>query len=234
MPLQVAPGGVQPPPAPVPPPAAAVPPPPASVAPPPGVSPSNNDLCPNCHARMAPDQRYCLTCGNRRGEPRLPFMDAVKFMESMHQPPAAAAAAAAPQPPRQRFAAGTTLIAGVATLVLAIGVGVLIGQSGENGSQQAAQPQEVVINAGGGGGTTPGEENGASNKNKAKGEGKQKNKQSSIETGSSGTSEGAEEVLKPSGDVKLAPPDTKVGGDCEKGTAGCSDGGKFDGSFFGE
>ena len=44
----------------------------------------------------------------------------------------------------------------------------------------------------------------------------------------------AEEVLKPAGDVKLPPPTTQVGAECEKGTAGCSESGEFDGSFFGE
>jgi hypothetical protein len=43
---------------------------------------------------------------------------------------------------------------------------------------------------------------------------------------------GAEEVLKPSGDVKLPPPTTGIGDKCEKGTAGCSDSGEFNGNFF--
>jgi hypothetical protein len=32
---------------------------------------------------MLPDQRYCLACGARRGDPRLPFMDAVVLMDAM-------------------------------------------------------------------------------------------------------------------------------------------------------
>ncbi len=68
---------------------------------------------------------------------------------------------------------------------------------------------------------------GKSKKQNAKAEAK-------AETGSSGTSKAAEEVLKPSGDVKLPPPTTGVGDKCEKGTAGCSEGGEFNGSFFGE
>ncbi len=31
------------------------------------------EACPNCAAPMAADQRYCLNCGARRGEPRVPF-----------------------------------------------------------------------------------------------------------------------------------------------------------------
>ena len=44
---------------------------------------AGGDQCPNCGASMAPDQRYCLECGHRRGDPRLPFMDAVVFMDAV-------------------------------------------------------------------------------------------------------------------------------------------------------
>ena len=86
------------------------------------------------------DQRYCLDCGNRRGEPRLPFMDAVVFMDSVKHP--GEPRPPPPPPPRRAPAAddhaNAALIAGVATLVLAIGVGVLIGRSGDDGSGNAA------------------------------------------------------------------------------------------------
>lgn len=187
---------------------------------------------------MAPDQRYCLSCGNRRGEPRLPFMDAVTFMDSMHAPPASATAAPPPSPPRQRFFAsssGTTLVAGVATLVLAIGVGVLIGQSGDGGSQPVASQAPIVVKTEGGGGGSGEAEGGEAATSKDKnGGGKSKDKKGEIDTGSSGTSEGAEEFIKPKSGVKLAAPETKVGEKCDKDVAGCSDSGEFDGSFFGE
>ena len=54
------------------------------------------------------------------------------------------------------------------------------------------------------------------------------------EIGSHGASKATEEVLHTEGDVKLAEPEQKVGGSCEKGAAGCSDGGEFTGNFFGE
>jgi hypothetical protein len=41
-------------------------------------------------------------------------------------------------------------------------------------------------------------------------------------------------VLHTEGDVQLAEPEVSVGGECEKGTAGCGDTGKFEGNFFGE
>jgi hypothetical protein len=195
---------------------------------------AGGEHCPTCGAHMAADQRYCLECGHRRGDPRLPFMDAVVFMDAVKRPQGAAP----PPPPRERqpkMSANASLIAGVATLVLAIGVGVLIGRSGDSGSSNTANaPQQVIKVEGGGGGETA-EANtskGSSIGGSDSGKGSKKAAKSKSETGASGTSKAAEEVLKPAGDVKLPPPKTQVGGDCEKGTAGCSDSGEFNGSFF--
>ena len=200
------------------------------------VAAGGGDGCPSCGAQMAADQRYCLECGHRRGDPRLPFMDAVVFMDAMRQPAVAASAPAPPRERRPRMSPNATLVAGVATLVLAIGVGVLIGRSGDNGSAPVANTTPQVIKVEGGGGTAS--TGTAATKNKAAkgnaGSGGGKAKAAKVETGSSGTSKAAEEVLKPAGDVKLPPPTTKVGEKCEKGTAGCSKGGEFNGSFFGE
>jgi hypothetical protein len=215
-----------------------------------------NDSCPNCGARMAVDQRYCLNCGHRRGEPRLPFMDAVVFMESMSAPGAGATPPPPPSEPRSsnRMNANAALIAGVATLVLAIGVGFLIGRAGhDNGSNAAAEAPIKVIEVGGGGGggneaetASTGEEStettastSKSKGGKESGGGKKKSKASpeteeNAEVGSHGASKATEEVLHTEGDVKLAEPEQKVGGSCEKGAAGCSESGEFTGNFFGE
>jgi hypothetical protein len=214
-----------------------------------------SDSCPNCGARMAADQRYCLNCGHRRGEPRLPFMDAVVFMESMSAP--GGAAGTPPPPPSEpkpsnRMNANAALIAGVATLVLAIGVGFLIGRSGNDSSGNAAAEAPIkVIEVGGGGGgeatetasteTSSGSTADAGKKKSGKesGGGKKSAKatpkaEKNSEIGSHGASKATEEVLHTEGDVKLAEPEQKVGGSCEKGAAGCSAGGEFTGNFFGE
>jgi hypothetical protein len=216
-----------------------------------------NDSCPNCGARMAADQRYCLNCGHRRGEPRLPFMDAVVFMESMSAP--GGTGGTPPPPPSEpkssnRMNANAALIAGVATLVLAIGVGFLIGRSGhDNGTNAAAEAPIKVIEVGGGGGgggestetaSTGGESTETTvstdkSKGGKKSGGKEKSKGSpetkeNAEVGSHGASKATEEVLHTEGDVKLAEPEQKVGGSCEKGAAGCSESGEFTGNFFGE
>jgi hypothetical protein len=96
--------------------------------------------CPSCGADMTPDQRYCVECGNRRGKPRF----------STERPKAAPVAVAARKAPR-RFSASSTLLTGLAVLLLAVGVGVMIGNSGD--STASPKPNyKVVINNGGGGG----------------------------------------------------------------------------------
>jgi hypothetical protein len=101
------------------------------------------DRCANCQTPLAPDQRYCVNCGERRGGAR--------FSKEMLAAPAAPVAAEAAVPPRRqhpRVSSATTLVAGVATLLVAMGVGVLIGHySNNNTPQRAAQ----VITVGGGG-----------------------------------------------------------------------------------
>ncbi|MBS1880809.1 MAG: zinc ribbon domain-containing protein [Actinobacteria bacterium] len=209
------------------------------------------DACPSCGAQMALDQRYCLNCGSRRGDPRLPFMDAVVFMESSKQPPGEAAAAAPeppPQPAKSGMSPSTTLIAGIATLVLAVGVGVLIGRSGNDNSAPVANQAPQIIKVGGGGGEgeepeakTGTEASGGKEAKKAKSGGKSAQKSSGkkaaapkLEEGSNGGSKAAQEVLHTAPGVKEAKPEAQVGEKCEKGTAGCSASGEFNGSFFGE
>jgi len=180
---------------------------------------------------MAADQRYCLECGQRRGDPRLPFMDAVVFMDAVKRPQQAAPPPPPPREQRSRMTANASLIAGVATLVLAIGVGVMIGQSDE-GASTAAAPAPQIIKVGGGGGEETATPSTASSGGGKSGKAK-KAKAPEKAVDSSGTSEAAAEILKPAGDVKLPPPTVQPGGKCESGASGCK-GGEFTGEFFGE
>jgi hypothetical protein len=105
--------------------------------------------CASCGAPLAADQRYCLECGERR----VP-MSSVLLGDS---PPRAHAdsspPAAPPSPPATPGAPvsdaggfqrnGTlTVIAGVGVLLLAMGVGVLIGRAGA--AKQSAAPAQVI------------------------------------------------------------------------------------------
>jgi hypothetical protein len=106
------------------------------------------DRCATCGAPMASDQHYCINCGERRGKPRFGLGGGV----------APAAMAAPPSPPRRRkpkISSASALVAGVGTLLLAMGVGVLIGRTDSNNNQKAASapPVQVVTVAGQGGGS---------------------------------------------------------------------------------
>ena len=194
------------------------------------------EQCPSCGAQLAPDQRYCLECGHRRGDPRLPFMDAVVFMDAVNRPAEATAQAPAPKAPDKRplMSANASLVAGIGTLVLAIGVGVLIGRGGDSGSTPvAATPQIIKV---GGGSETAGAEPEAEATSAKKGKGGKgatKKAAKKTETGSSGTTKATEEVFKPNPNVTLPDPEVKPGEKCASGTAGC-EGGEFTGNFFGE
>jgi len=179
---------------------------------------------------IAADQRYCLHCGQRCGEPRLPFMNAVTFMDAMRTPPEAVAGPAPSPQPRRRLSPNAALIAGVGTLLLAMGVGVLIGRSGTQPvATNAAAPAPVItVHGGGEAETTNATKQASAGSNASKGAKKASASAKRAETG-----QGAEEVLKPSAGVKLPPPTAKVGSKCENSAAGCK-GGEFTGEFFGE
>jgi hypothetical protein len=173
---------------------------------------ASSERCPNCGAGMAPDQRYCIQCGERRSGGGL--RDALPRTQTT---PVAAA------PPRRlRMSANSNLIAGIATLLIAMGVGVLIGRTGDHSSKSAGTtPYQVVIpaNAAGGTaaattGTTSASTKSASTKSKSA-----KKKASST---TSGTTK-----------AKLPPPVVKVGSKCTAGAKGCQKG-KFTGNFFGQ
>ncbi|MGX6448844.1 hypothetical protein ACVU7I_12370 [Patulibacter sp. S7RM1-6] len=82
--------------------------------------------CAACGAPMAADQRYCLSCGARRDHARLPFQDALV------PAPAAAVPPALWYPPQGAGTSTTTILAALACVLLAFGVGVLVGGDGDD------------------------------------------------------------------------------------------------------
>lgn len=102
------------------------------------------DRCANCQTPLAADQRYCVNCGERRGRARF----SNETLAAQATPPPADA----PVPPRRhhpRLSSAATLIAGVATLLVAMGVGVLIGHYSNNSTPQRAAAQVITVNGGG-------------------------------------------------------------------------------------
>jgi len=193
---------------------------------------ASGEQCPSCGNPVAAGQRYCLNCGQRRGEPRLPFMNAVTFMEAMKRP--AASAGAPPRKPKRRLSPNAALIAGVGTLLLAMGVGVLIGRSGHDSGATGAAPAQQVIKVEGGGATeTASAATGATGKSSGSKSSKPSKKSAKKAEARAESGAGAEEVLKPSGNVDLPESTVQPGDACKESEAGCENG-KFNGSFFGE
>jgi hypothetical protein len=158
-------------------------------------------------------------------------MNAVTFMDAMKRPKTAAAAPPA-KPKRRGVSANAALIAGVGTLILAMGVGVLIGRSGDHSVTSApAAAQIIKVPAGGGAETATASTGKASGSGAAKGKPKKQNSASMKKEAT--TQKGAEEVLKPAAGVDLPPATVKPGSSCSGDTAGCK-GGEFTGEYFGE
>ena len=110
--------------------------------------------CASCGAPLAPDQRYCLECGERR----VPMSSVLaggrpggqgQWAAPAGPRPPAGSGPADPAEPRNGTLA---VIAGVGVLLLAMGVGVLIGRS--SASRQSAAPAQVISVASGGGAGT--------------------------------------------------------------------------------
>lgn len=187
----------------------------------------SGEQCSSCGAHVAADQRYCLHCGARCGDPRLPFMSAVTFMDAMKAP--AGAGASSPPPRRQRrVSPNMALFATIGVLLLAMGVGVLIGRSGNRPvATTAAAPQ--VIKVGGSGEEATAGSKSEAGAGKIGGTTKKASKKVLKKEASSQTD--TEDVLHSK--VPLAPTGTQVGDSCPEGSAGCK-GGEFTGKFFGE
>ena len=192
------------------------------------VSTASADRCPNCSAAMAPDQRYCIACGERvagggvrEAFPRpQPVADVVPARRRMVWP--------------QSSSAG--LIAGVATLLLAMGVGVLIGHSGRTTATPAAsrQPIQVVTVGGGSAGSARTSAPAASTSAGATAQTARHHKGKAAKASHATHVAGTSDVQKVAAQnhVKLPPKVVKVGGKCPAGAKGCQ-GGKFTGNFFG-
>jgi hypothetical protein len=108
--------------------------------------------CRDCGAPLAADQRYCLNCGKRRGEPRIEFERHVPGAAGANgsAPVGAQPAVADPQPQPasaapQRDYTPLAAVGGIAVLGIMLLIGVLIGK-GDGGT--ATAPAPVVVQGG--------------------------------------------------------------------------------------
>lgn len=183
---------------------------------------ASEDRCSACGAPLVHDQRYCVECGERRGQSRFPVAQPAA--------PAAKRRTRAAPAPRPRTGSGTTLVAGIGVLLLAIGLGVLIGRVGNKTTttQAAATAPQVITVQGGAGGSAPTTTtNGTSTtpkSTKAKAAAATKAPSKAVQKKAT---QAAGKVLGNS--AHLAPPTVTNGQTCTG--AGCQ-GGKFTGNFF--
>lgn len=107
--------------------------------------------CEQCAAPLAADQRYCLNCGRRRGEPRVDYrqqMLAGDGEPQVMQPPRAGDPEPRPAETKgERDYAPLAAVGGIAVLGLMLLVGVLIGKGN---SSTATAPAPIVRVAGSG------------------------------------------------------------------------------------
>jgi hypothetical protein len=186
------------------------------------------DRCANCGAALATDQRYCVECGERRGQSRFPGTQAATEVRTVRRRSAGG-------PRTQRMSSGATLIAGVGVLLLAIGLGVLIGHLGHTNTSttRAAAAPTIVTVQGGGAGTTAASTPTTTTAKTPKLSGKLKKAAAATAPPSAAVQKkGQAAAGKVLGNAKnLAPPTVTNGQSCTG--AGCQ-GGKFTGNFFGQ
>jgi hypothetical protein len=193
------------------------------------------DLCASCGARLLADQRYCVACGERRGKPRFTLPSAGA---SQSRSPAARTGEA--RTPRMSASGG--FIGVVATLILAMGVGVLIGQ---NAAGSNAGKQGVTAYIGGGAGAGAGADTSGGADAAAAGDtttstGHRSKSASSkavpkvntttVATPPASVAHGAQ--INGHGATNLPPPTAQQGQSCTNGEAGCQNGQRT-GNFFG-
>ncbi len=199
------------------------------------------DRCASCSAPLASDQRYCIQCGERRGKSR--FSPAATTT-----PPAQATTQVAhvpAEPPRSRQPSGATVVAGIATLVLALGVGVEIGRIADgngSGARAAAAPQVITVDGGGGAAqTTPAGGSTAAPKAHHHTAPPPKTETKKAQQAAAAAKPTQQAVQKAShaasgvlgGAAGQQNNTVTSGGSCSSGSAGCQ-GGHFTGNFFGQ
>ncbi len=104
----------------------------------------SRERCSGCGATLASDQRYCVECGQRCGAPRLPFTEGLV-------PGAQQASSSRLSSGRARVSINNTVIAGIGTLLLAMGIGVLIGRAGAASNLRSPTPAVQVVTVPGAG-----------------------------------------------------------------------------------
>jgi hypothetical protein len=112
---------------------------------------TTSEHCAGCGSSLAQDQRYCLSCGARRTDPRVPFREVLTRKAVVTEADRSSA-----RPPSRDW---TPMIAlgALGGLALVLVIGVLIGKTSFSNSKQAAAPKVIQVGpTAGGAAVTPG------------------------------------------------------------------------------
>ena len=120
-------------------------------------SPPAYEQCEQCGTPVEPAQRYCVACGNKRrhvSDPAAQYLAKAKAASRTRSAPTARARATTRRGGRS-LGLGTAIV--LAVIPLAVGLGVVIGRSSNNGDDKLiaalkAQKPEIIQTSGGGGG----------------------------------------------------------------------------------
>lgn len=111
-------------------------------------SPAGTGACRACGAPLAADQRYCLDCGARVTAPRVAFLDVLAGQPAT--PTASALPAPAGSRPARSLARQLDRVGGPmgasAVVLVALGIGFLIGQDGSGGGPATVIQRPPVVN----------------------------------------------------------------------------------------
>jgi hypothetical protein len=110
---------------------------------------SHGDPCAGCGAALAEDQRYCLSCGARRAEPRVAYQEVLARVAPAGGPAEPAAGAPA------RDWTPMIALGALGGLALVLVIGVLIGKTGF-GDSRASAPQVIRVGPSAGVASAPG------------------------------------------------------------------------------
>jgi len=180
--------------------------------------------CPVCGATMASDQRYCVECGERRGAMRVPLVEDSGQRARGTEGAASGRYPAAYSAPRKGLSINSQLIAGIGVLLLALGIGVLIGRSGNSASAKSPPIRVVTVAGAGTAAASPAATQPESSSSEA----------AKSKSGGSHSTTVTKSTTKSTSKSSTGPPPktVKVGSSCTGGK-GCQNG-HFTGNFFGE
>jgi hypothetical protein len=184
-----------------------------------------SDRCPSCQTPLASDQRYCINCGERRGKARFTAAAGAPLPEPK----------SAPKQPRQggRGNGAATLVGFIAVLLLAMGVGVLIGHDSSGNkntnTKEASTPVQIVTVGGGGTGSGTSASTNGSKSKRSKGKSSKSSSHTHVSKSTANAAATAATKAYGGGGSKISDPTVQVG---QKASGPGTQNGKFTGNFF--